>query len=153
MRVPKAIKVLLAGVLVLFLLLVCTQLTSKYVRFEHQSPKYRADFAAACDSILAHYPLGTNGYLEIPTNDTFLPKIVSELHPEKIKISTNQVWVLVDGSHTDGLLSRGLRFFPGRDMNMTYTSTIPNFAGADAGLRLCFIRASLARASDAQRSA
>jgi hypothetical protein len=104
MRALKVITALMAGVLAVFLLLVYCQLTRKYVRFEHQSSKYHAEFATACDSILAQHPLGTNGFLEISTTDTSLPRIVGDLHPERIKVSTNCVWVLVDGTHTDGLV-------------------------------------------------
>lgn len=104
MRVRKVITVPIAAVLAVFLLLLYCQLTRKYVRFENKSAKYHADFAAACDSILAHYPLGTNEFLELSTTDVGLPQIVRDLRPERIKIATNWVWVLVDGSHTDGLV-------------------------------------------------
>ncbi|EEF59022.1 hypothetical protein [Pedosphaera parvula] len=76
---------------------------SKYSRFKSQNPKYHADFAAACDSILANHPLGTNKYMELSVTDTSLAEIIRNLHPERIKVSTNWVWIWVDSSHTDGL--------------------------------------------------
>lgn len=104
MRVPKVITALIASALMVFLFLLDCQFTRKYVRFEHHSTKYYSDFAAACDSILAHYPLGTNQFLEISTTDAGLPQIVRDLHPVRIQIATGWVWVLVDDSHTDGLV-------------------------------------------------
>jgi len=78
----------------------------KYLRFKHQSGEYYATFAAACDSMLAHYSLGTNGFLEISGAGEFLPRMVRDLHPWRIKVSTNWVWILVNGSHSrDGLVS------------------------------------------------
>lgn len=103
-RHMRVTKIITALALTVFLLLLYCQLTRKYVRFENKSAKYHADFAAACDSILAHYPLGTNKFLDISTTDAGLPGIVRDLHPERIKVATNWVWVLVDGSHTDGLV-------------------------------------------------
>jgi hypothetical protein len=103
MRVSKVITALIASVLTVFLLLVYCQFTRKFIRFEHRSTRYHADFAAACGSILAHYPLGTKRFVEISPADASLPGIVRDLHPERIKVATNWVWILVDGSHLDGL--------------------------------------------------
>jgi len=100
---PKVITALVASVLAVFLLLVYCQLTRKFVRFEHRNTNYHANFAGACESILGHHPLGTNRFIEISPADASLPRIVRELHPERIKVSTNWVWILVDGSHLDGL--------------------------------------------------
>jgi hypothetical protein len=78
-------------------------LDSKYRRFKNQNPKYHADVAAACDSMLANHPLGTNQYMELSVTDASLPEIIRNLHPEKIKLSTNWVWIWVDSSRSDGL--------------------------------------------------
>jgi hypothetical protein len=104
MRVSRATAVFASSLLALLLILVYLQISRKYVRFEHRSAKYHADFAAACDSILASHPLGTNGFVEVSATDGSLPPIVRELGPVRIQVSTNWVWVLVDDSHTDGLV-------------------------------------------------
>ena len=101
MRARKFIFVLLTAGSCLLLLIWLGD--SKFRRFKRQSLQYHKDFAAACDSILSHYPLGTNGSLEIPAAGGTLPEIILALHPSRIKVSTNWVWILVDGSHTDGL--------------------------------------------------
>src|SRR6516225_7103094 len=93
---------LIASVLVVSSILVFCQLTRKFVRFDHRSSKFHAQFASACDSMLSRFPLNTNKLVEISTADPSLPQIVRDLRPETIKLSTNWVWILVDDSHTDG---------------------------------------------------
>jgi len=99
---PKAIKVFVL-IVVSFAVFVVWLFDTKFRKFEHQSVEYYTDFATAGDFMLAHYPLGTNKFIEIPVSDPSLPKIVSNLQPVRIKLSTDWVWILVDGSHTDGL--------------------------------------------------
>lgn len=79
------------------------RLTSVYLGFKHKNAKYHAEFAEACDSILSHYPLGTNESIDIPVTDPSLPKIISDLHPASIGLSPNYVWILVSSSHVNGL--------------------------------------------------
>jgi hypothetical protein len=77
--------------------------TSVYLGFKHKSAKYHADFAEACDSILAQHPLGTNKDMKLSVTNPSLPKIITDLHPVKIGVSSNKVWILVNESHIDGL--------------------------------------------------
>ena len=102
MRNQKVIAALL-GVGCCLILLVWL-LDSKYSRFKRRSPQYHSDFATACDSILAQHQLGIDEFLELSVGDGSLPEIVRSLRPEKIKISPNRVWILVDHTHTDGLV-------------------------------------------------
>jgi hypothetical protein len=99
-------KVMVAFVLMLaclgFVLLRLNE--RKYLRFKHQSAKGHADFALACDFLLTHHPLGTNKFIELSGTDPGLPVLVRNLHPEKIKLAANRLWILVDGSHDDGLV-------------------------------------------------
>ena len=76
---------------------------TKYRRFKRYSAKYHAEVAAACDFMLAHYPVGTNKAVEISVKDAALPDIVRTLRPCKIKVAANWAWIWVDDSHTDGL--------------------------------------------------
>ena len=103
MRPPKIITALIVSLLAVFALLLYLQVTRKFIRFEHRSTTYYEDFAAACGLILAHYPIGTNRFVDISPADASLPVIVRDLHPERIRVATNWVWILVDGSHLDGL--------------------------------------------------
>ena len=77
---------------------------AKYLGFKHKSTNYHADFAKACDFMLAHYPLGTNIMgADVSVNDAALPQIVREVHPVEIHVATNHAWVLVRGGHIGGL--------------------------------------------------
>jgi hypothetical protein len=77
--------------------------TSVYLGFKHKSPKYHAEFAKACDSVLAQHPLGTNKDIELSAADPLLPNIITDLHPVRIEVSPDKVWILVNGSHIGGL--------------------------------------------------
>src|ERR1043166_974802 len=101
MRVRKVMFAVLA--LGCCLLLAVWLLDSKFRRFKRQSSQYHSDFAEACDSILLRHPLATNRFVEVSLSEGSLPEIVRSLRPSRIKVSTNWVWILVDGSHTDGL--------------------------------------------------
>src|SRR5678815_4154771 len=98
MRVPKRLLgVAITGVASVVALIWL--LDGKYSRFNHKSAEYHAAFAAGCDSMFEHYPLGTNKFIELSAADAFVPQVVRDLHPARIKVSTNWVWILVDGSH------------------------------------------------------
>ena len=77
--------------------------TSVYLGFKNKSAKYHADFAEACDLVLAHYPPGTNIFVKLPVTGPSLPKIISDTHPAEMGVGSNIVWVLVHRSHIDGL--------------------------------------------------
>ena|SRR6185369_4330378 len=104
LRVPKR----LPGVAIAWLALVAALLwlrDGKYSRFKHRNAEYHAAFAAACDSMLTQFSLATNKFFEFSAADPLVSRIVRDLHPAKIKVSTNWVWILVDGSHSgDGLV-------------------------------------------------
>lgn len=102
MRVTKR-AIASALTLVLAMALAAWLLDSNLRKFERKGASFHADFAAACDSILAQHPLGTNKTIQLSPVDPSLPKIVCDLHPLKIQISANRIWMLVDGSHADGL--------------------------------------------------
>jgi hypothetical protein len=74
-----------------------------YFGFKNKSAKYHADFAEACDFVLAHHPLGTNMFVKLSVTDSSLPQIISDTHPAEIGVGSNIVWVLVSHSHVDGL--------------------------------------------------
>lgn len=79
--------------------------SGQYWNFRHRSGAYYAGVAIACDAMLDMFPLGTNAFREISPADPAVFGIIHDLHPSKIKISTNVVWILVDGSHSrDGLV-------------------------------------------------
>lgn len=77
--------------------------TSVYIGFKHKSNEYHAEFAEACDSVLAQHPPGTNEAIELSVSDPSLPRIITDLHPLKVVVFPNQVWILVSESHVDGL--------------------------------------------------
>jgi hypothetical protein len=97
--IPALVLIALVSAVVPFVLF-----GTKFRRFQHQSAKYHAEVAAACDLMLAHYPVGTNSRgIEISVTDAALPQSVRSLHPIKIRLAPNWAWIWVDGSHTDGL--------------------------------------------------
>jgi hypothetical protein len=71
-----------------------TLINRQYFGWRHMSAKYYADFTAACDSVLATHPLGTNDFIQIPVTDPSLPKIITDAKPLKIKISRQRFWML-----------------------------------------------------------
>src|SRR3982751_3580827 len=69
---------------------------SHYIRLQHKSRKYYVELAAACDSILAKHPPGTNEVIWIPVTDPSLPEVVRDLQPLKLQINPQRVWMLLD---------------------------------------------------------
>ena len=47
--------------------------TSVYLGFKHKSTEYHAEFAGACDSLLAQHPPGTKEGIELSTGDPSMP--------------------------------------------------------------------------------
>jgi hypothetical protein len=69
---------------------------SDYLRFmEDKDAHYYSEFARACDSVLMHYPLGTNEFIRIPGAETSLPEIIRDLAPSRITISSNRIHIIV----------------------------------------------------------
>jgi hypothetical protein len=96
----RASRIILAVVLVLvciigFLWFLPNLLNPQYFGLRHKSAKYYADYTAACDSVLAAHPLGTNESIKIPVTDPSLPKIMTDLHPIRIEVSSQRVWMLL----------------------------------------------------------
>jgi hypothetical protein len=77
-------------------------LKSNYLRFmEDKGQTYYSEFARACDSVLAQHPLGTNEFIRISGADSSLPKIIRDLEPSRVTISSNRVHLVV-GVGRDG---------------------------------------------------
>ncbi|HWY32642.1 MAG TPA: hypothetical protein VNX46_17895 [Candidatus Acidoferrum sp.] len=96
------IAVVMAFVLGLFWFLPM-MLESHYIRLQHKSSGYYVELAAACDSILAKHPLGTSEVNWIPVTDPSLPKVVRDLHPLKLKVNPQNVWMLLDYDSRNGI--------------------------------------------------
>jgi len=85
-----------------FVWLLPTLLNPQYFGLRHKSARYYADFTAACDSVLAGHPLGTNEFIDIPVADPSLPKIMTDLYPIKIKVSRQWFWMLLGSDSHSG---------------------------------------------------
>jgi hypothetical protein len=72
--------------------------TGGYWRFLKRDQRYYMEFARACDSIMAHYPAGTNVSIAVATTDPSLPKIIRALRPTRIESQSNRVWMLIGRS-------------------------------------------------------
>ena len=107
-RIILVVAVVMAFVLGLFWLLPI-MFESHYTRLQHKSGEYYAELAAACDSILVEHPLGTNGVIWIPVTDPSLPKVVRDLHPIKLQVNPQRVWMLLDSNSRAGI---GLEWQP-----------------------------------------
>jgi hypothetical protein len=106
MRVPPIAKfpLLFVALLAAFILVLPILGHPQHFAFRHRSPGYYAEFARACDSLLAQHPIGTNEIVEIPVNDQSIPSIIRQVHPFRIKLATNWVWILAWGEgHADGV--------------------------------------------------
>jgi hypothetical protein len=69
----------------------------------------QVQLAAACDSILTkHFP-DTNAVIWIPVTDPSLPSVVRDLHPIKLRVDPQGVWMLLDSDSRAGI---GLEWRP-----------------------------------------
>jgi hypothetical protein len=96
----RASRIILAtGLVAVFIIglvwFVPTLVNPQYFGLRHKSAKYYADFTAACDSILTEHPLGTNEAVKIALTDPPLPKIITDLHPIRIQVRPQCVWLLL----------------------------------------------------------
>ena len=82
---------------------------SHYIRLQHKSPQYYVELATACDSILAKHPPATNEAVWIPVTDPSLPSVVRDLHPLKLQVNPQRVWMLLDSDSHAGI---GLEWQP-----------------------------------------
>jgi hypothetical protein len=103
--------ILVTAVVVGFVIGVYWLLTNRshYIRLQHKSHEYYVELAAACDSILASHPLGTNEVIWIPVTDPSLPTVVRDLHPLKLQVWPERVWMLLDYDSHNGI---GLEWQP-----------------------------------------
>ena len=83
-----------------FLWFLPNLLNPQYFGLRHKSAKWYADFTAACDSVIASHPSGTNDFIGVSVSDSSLPKIITDLHPLKIQAGPQRFWMLlVSDSH------------------------------------------------------
>ena len=106
-RVIAVLAVMMVCLLGLFWFLPTFQ--SHYIRLQHKNPEYYAELAAACDSILAKHAPGSNEVVWIPVTDPSLPTIVRDLHPLKLQVNPQRVWMLLDSDSRAGI---GLEWQP-----------------------------------------
>jgi hypothetical protein len=92
-----------------FFWLLSIMFESHYIQLQHKSPEYYAQLAAACDSILVKHPLGTNKVIWIPVTDPSLPMVIRDLHPLKLQVNPQRVWMLLDSDSHVGI---GLEWQP-----------------------------------------
>ena len=97
MRASRTILVVVVIVVFIIGFLWCLPylLNPEYFRLRHKSVKWYEDFTAACDSVIASHPSGTNDYIAVSVTDTSLPKIITDLHPLKIQAGPQRFWMLL----------------------------------------------------------
>ena len=95
------------AVFVLLVLVLCAPIfniaNARYLGFKYKSAKYHSKFAEACNSMLAQNTLGTNKALYLSVADASIPKIISDLRPKNITLTSNGVFILVRSGHVGGL--------------------------------------------------
>jgi len=65
-------------------------------RFMRKGMPYYSELASACDSLLHRYLAEGKEAAELSGADESLPRIIRRLYPERIAISKDRVWILVD---------------------------------------------------------
>ena len=110
MRVPRKSLFPILIVVGICLIVMCglSLLTSDYLRFMGRDQRYYSDLARACDLVLERHPLGSNAtsvpvdgsdvpyvFIRIPRNDPSLPKVIRDLAPEQVIVSSNRVHIVV----------------------------------------------------------
>src|SRR5690242_19688882 len=95
--------IFLFGAIAVGLLILSPLLESHYIQLQHKSPKFYARLAAACDSILAKYPVSTNKVIQVPVTDPSLPDAVKDMHPLKLRVKSQSVWMLLDSNSRAGI--------------------------------------------------
>jgi hypothetical protein len=109
MRAPRRILLFIVCILIgLVLLLVTVSFQSEYRRFMKKSPRYYAELARACDTLIHDHPLGTNTLLHLPRDDASLPQIIRKLNPHRVALSSNRVHFIVGA----GRLAFGVSWEP-----------------------------------------
>ena len=95
MGFPKIILGFGVFVAVALALAVLASFRSPYLRFIHRSQDYYGKLARGCDALLLRHPLGTNVFVHLAADDSSVPRIIRELHPSAITVSSNRVHVIV----------------------------------------------------------
>jgi hypothetical protein len=96
---------LAGGCIILFFFISLWPLLSireQYFGLQHKSTRYYVDFTAACDTVLAEHPIGTNEFIQIPLTDPSLPKVITKLQPIKIKVGRQHFWMLLGSDSHSG---------------------------------------------------
>lgn len=96
----RALRIMLVVVVVAFLTIAflrClpTGLNRQYFGLRHKSTAYYAQLAAACDTVITRHPPGTNKFVEVSVSDPSLPKIITDLHPIRIKVDPQLFWMVL----------------------------------------------------------
>jgi hypothetical protein len=107
MRVARTVSMVVA--LAALVIWSCWALRSPYFRFLGKDQGYYSRLADACDLLIREHPLGTNAtvvpivgttnewevFIRISGRDPSLPKIIRDLNPSQIVVSTNRIYVMV----------------------------------------------------------
>jgi hypothetical protein len=102
----RSVKIIL-GLAVFAILIFYTVglFSSRYLRFMHEDTAYYSQVAHACDAIMQQHPLNFGGSTALSSNmmlldtlklsgrDPSLPEIIRALHPDRISVSANQVFI------------------------------------------------------------
>jgi hypothetical protein len=133
----RTVRIIFTFALAFLVIVVCgvayLRFTSVYLGFKHKSTKYHAEFAEACDAVLAQHPLGTNKDMELSVSDPSLPNIITDLHPVLIRVYPNKVAILVNESHIDGLAVIWEPLWEPQNESQTNTWTLSINGGDDPG--------------------
>lgn len=104
---PKRVVITLVTLLVIvpaiLAIIVPDFLESHWIALQHKSTKFYTGLAAACDSVLSQHPMGTNEAIWISVADPSLPMPIRNMHPLKIQVNSNRVWMLLDSDSHAGI--------------------------------------------------
>ena len=70
-------------------------LKSPYLQFVERDAAYFSQVAGACDDLRAQHPLGTNEFIKLESGDSAIPRLIQDLHPSAIIITSNCVHIRV----------------------------------------------------------
>lgn len=77
-------------------------LEPQYFGLRHKGSKWYGDFAAACDLIIAQHSRGTNENISFAATDPSIPQIIRDVHPIKLEVGPQRVWMLLGGKGLNG---------------------------------------------------
>jgi hypothetical protein len=116
MRTPKVILGFVFAVVLLsgLAFLAFALFSSRYLRFMHKDNTYYSAIAHACDSILLEHPVTSNDVvrfsshivvpfrMRISGNDSSLPNIIRQLHPDFVLIGSNYISLTIPPERMGG---------------------------------------------------